>query len=90
MVSTRSELLSIAVAPTARGGGAAARLVSELERYLIASGLEGSYRVATSATDARANRFYIKVGFELAQSFTLHGRPMHMYVKSPVAPFTDT
>ncbi len=88
-VQTRSELLSIAVDASVRGEGAASRLVDELERCLAAWGLDGPYRVATSASDARANRFYIKMGFDLALQFTLHGRPMHMYVKTPSAPHAE-
>lgn len=76
-----AELLSIVVAPSARGTGAASALISALEAGLTDWGHRGPYRVVTMAADPRSNAFYVKAGFRLVRRFTHHGIGMNLYHK---------
>ncbi len=76
-----AELLSLAVAPEARGTGAATLLCNELEGNLQKWGLNGPYRVVTMADDPRSNSFYRKVGFQFIHEFLHHGITMNLYHK---------
>ena len=76
-----AELLSIVVAPEARGTDAAGKLVEALENGLAHWGHCGPYRVVTMAADPRSNAFYIKVGFRHVRGFSHHGINMNLYHK---------
>ena len=74
-----AEILSIAVAPQARGKGVGKALMQaafeEFRRRRITH-----VRVAVGADNAPANAFYLRCGFRLAQQRTHHGLPMNIYV----------
>ncbi len=77
----RSELLSMAVAPQARGKGVGKLLVKAVDEALTQIGLTG-YFVVTHAVDERSNGFYRRCGFELYGEYVSHGKPMNEYFKS--------
>ncbi len=79
--SIEAELLSIAVADSARGKGVGKRLIKELEKFFIGQGHEGMYKVVTYAADPVSNAFYLGAGFTFSRNFVHHNNPMKEYVK---------
>ena len=82
--NSRSELLSLAVAPEARGRGLGRRLIGQLELALRSRTPPDApvcYRVVTDNLDARSNAFYRSVGFEFVKTFLHHDHPMSLYIK---------
>jgi ribosomal protein S18 acetylase RimI-like enzyme len=76
----RTELLSMAVGPQARGKGVGKCLVQEVDAAFQAMGLPG-YFVVTHGVDERSNGFYLSCGFSQTRTFTSHGKPMNEYYK---------
>lgn len=67
-----AELLSIAVAPEARGSGVAERLFRSLERELSARGIE-RFKVIVGSNLIPAQRFYTKMGCTEIARIRIHG-----------------
>ena len=75
-----SELLSIAVAPAARGTGASTRLYQRLCAHFRDSG-EPSFRIVVGASLAAAHRFYLRMGAEAVREIEVHkGERSTVYV----------
>ena len=74
-----AEVLSIAVSEGARGKGIGRALVAAALAQLSARGIQQA-KVAVSADNAVANRFYRRCGFELVLRRDHHGLPMNVYV----------
>lgn len=73
-----AELLSIVVAPEARGGGAATALLEALLAEFHARGV-AEIKVMVGADLERANAYYRKHGFRLAGQITSHGQAANIY-----------
>ena len=76
----RSELLSMAVSPLARGKGTGKLLVKALDDEMLRLGVR-KYVLITHAVDPRSNGFYVSCGFKLSREFTNHRKPMNEYQK---------
>ncbi len=75
----QAELLSVVVAPQARGTEAAAALLRALLDELYQRGCS-TVKVIVGAELARANAYYRKHGFRLAGTISSHGLPSNVYV----------
>jgi ribosomal protein S18 acetylase RimI-like enzyme len=73
-----AELLSIVVAPEARGSGAATALLEALLAEFRARNV-AAIKVMVRADFERANAYYRKHGFRLAGQITTHGHPANVY-----------
>lgn len=73
-----AELLSIVVAPEARGSGAATALLEALLAEFHARSV-GEIKVMVGPDLERANAYYRKHGFRLAGQITSHGHPANIY-----------
>lgn len=80
-----AELLSIAVAPAARGMGVGKELVNCLGNWFsqnacVNTNAPAYYKVVTLATDERSNSFYGACGFVFVRKFRHHENMMNEYV----------
>ena len=76
-----SEVLSIAVAPQARGRGVGRALIRAALAQFAARGCAAA-RVAVWDRNEAANAFYRRCGFTLAHTRMHHGRGMNLYVRA--------
>jgi glycosyltransferase involved in cell wall biosynthesis/ribosomal protein S18 acetylase RimI-like enzyme len=77
-----AELLAIAVAPEARAGGTGRTLADGVLDGLAARGA-GQVKVVVGAANGGANRFYERVGFQLAGRLSVHqGTPSNVWIRS--------
>lgn len=76
-----AELVVIAVRTENRGMGLAQQLVKEMEKFMVSKGLNGPYTILTEKANARANRFYEKIGATLVRSNLHHGRGINEWHK---------
>lgn len=74
----KAEVLSIAISPTTRGKGAGQILMEAALREFHGRGTK-HVKVAVSADNQGANRFYAHCGFGLALTRLHHGLPMNIY-----------
>jgi len=74
-----AELLSIAVAPEARGSGVAGVLVDALVAEFQRRGVR-AFKLVVGSRLERARRFYQKYGFRPAGTIESHGDPSEVYV----------
>jgi ribosomal protein S18 acetylase RimI-like enzyme len=77
-----AELLAIAVAASARGGGVGRRLVEAFEHDLLRPSGVKTYIVTTNWEDTASNSFYRRLGFEPRDSFKHHDLVLQRYSKS--------
>ena len=78
-----AELLSLAVAPEARGSGVADRLYRKLEDDFQARGVD-AFRIIVGDTLAPAHRFYKRMGAVPAREVEVHaGEASTVYVHRP-------
>jgi GNAT superfamily N-acetyltransferase len=76
-----NELLSIAVAPVARGSGVAERLYNKLVDHFRRQGV-GAFRIVVGDQLAPAHRFYQKMGAQAAEKVEVHaGQGSTIYVQ---------
>ena len=76
-----AELVAIAVCPKARGTGLAQELVEKMERFMVSKGLSEPYVICTEKANARANRFYEKIGAKFVRTNLYHGREINEWHK---------
>ena len=80
----RAELLSLAVAPDARGSGVAERLYHRLATYFKDAG-EGAFKITVGDALAPAHRFYTRMGAVPAGRVEVHqGQGSILYVHTLV------
>ncbi len=80
----RAELLSLAVAPDARGSGVAERLYHRLATYFEEAG-EGAFKITVGDALAPAHRFYTRMGAAPAGRVEVHqGQGSILYVHTLV------
>lgn len=84
-----AEVLSIAVAPEARGCGVGKALMGAALAEFARRGIP-RVKLAVGADNDVANAFYRRCGFQLVQTREHHGLPMNVYAISPGCPPTDT
>ena len=83
----RALLSSIAVSPESQGAGVGRQLVQRWLREVRARGAAGCYLTTDADENERTNRFYLELGWILADSYvTSEGRHMNRYVLD----FSDT
>jgi len=80
-VDAPAELVVIAVDAARRNSGVGAALCRALDEDFARRGV-ARYKVTVNADNAGANRFYRRLGFESAYSFTLYGRQWNLYTRS--------
>jgi ribosomal protein S18 acetylase RimI-like enzyme len=76
-----AELVAIVIHSKARAIGLAQRLVEEMEAFMISKGLNGPYTILTEKANARANRFYQKIGAAFVRTNLHHGREINEWHK---------
>ena len=77
----RHELLSIVIAPEARGTGVSERLYARLSDALRRDGAE-AFRIVVGESLAPAHRFYTRMGATAAATTSVHGgAPSTVYVQ---------
>ena len=74
-----AEILSIVVSEPTRGKGVGKALMRVVLKEFARRGIDRA-KVAVSAQNETANRFYRRCGFELAVTRLHHGAPMNVYV----------
>jgi len=78
-----AELMSLGVLPSHREGGLGARLVERFNAEAAARGATTVFLSTDAANNDGVNRFYIRIGFTLARTFTTpEGRAMNEYERS--------
>jgi ribosomal protein S18 acetylase RimI-like enzyme len=76
-----AELVAIAVCPEARGTGLSQELVEAMEKFMVSKRLSGPYTILTEKANARANRFYEKIGAKFVRTNLYHGREINQWHK---------
>lgn len=80
--ATEACLMSIAIHPDAQGKGVGRELVSAFCQVMTKQGVEAISLTTDHNNNARANEFYISLGFTLTRTFeTPEGRVMNEYMK---------
>lgn len=78
----RPELLAVAVSAEYKGSGLAGKLVCHFEEVLRANGSASrTYCIHTEASNHAANRFYCRIGAELALTIKHHGKEINQWQK---------
>jgi ribosomal protein S18 acetylase RimI-like enzyme len=80
-----AELIAIAVCNEERGTGLAQELVEEMEKFMVSKKIFGPYTILTENCNARANKFYAKIGAVLVKTFVHHGREINEWHKEITA-----
>lgn len=84
-----AEMVVIAVCSKARGTGLAQKLVEEMGKFMTSKGLSGPYKILTEKANARANKFYEKIGAAFVGTNLHHGRKINEWYKEIAAAKQD-
>ena len=80
-VAVAAELVVIAVDARLRSKGVGAQLCDALDDDFRRRGIK-QYKVTVNQSNDGANRFYLRQGFRLADSFRLYGRGWNLYTRT--------
>lgn len=79
-VDIKPELLAVAVSEGYRSTNIGTRLIALLDSELSISGVT-EYKVTVLKSMIRSNSFYLRLGFQLTNSFNMYGQTWNLYVR---------